>query len=77
MATLISGSIDLTKINKALIKDNRWLNLTIWVNDEADKFGNDTKIQQNVEKGQERIYLGNGKVKKPVDNTPTDNDLPW
>ena len=69
MSKLITASIDVTKIHKDMLiagKKGTYLNLTIWVNDQVDQFGNDVSIEQRTEKGSEKIYLGNGKTyKKP------------
>lgn len=84
MGKLITASIDVTKINKSMLitgKKGTYLNLTIWVNDEPDQFGNDVSFEQRTEKGQPKIYLGNGKTYKPqsqhqssVQNEPPEND---
>ena len=65
MNKLITASIDVTKIDKSRLitgKKGTYLNLTIWVNDKNDQFGNDVSIEQKTEKGQTKIYLGNGKT---------------
>ena len=91
MGKLITASIDVMKINKdLLIKGNKgtYLNLTIWVNDTPDQFGNDVSVEQRVEKGNPKIYLGNGKTFTSFVSQVTDkatepevkvsgNDLPW
>lgn len=91
MSKLITASIDLTKINKAKLfegkKGGKWLNLTIWLNDKEDQYGNDVSIQQSLSKeereaGANKIYLGNGKQYKQhgaVETTQTEEevDLPF
>lgn len=70
MAKLITASLDVTKIVKEKLvkgKKGTYANLTIWVNDEVDQFGNDVSIQQSLSKderesGAPKIYLGNGKT---------------
>ena len=70
MSKLITASIDVTKLDKGkLIKGKKgtYANLTIWINDELDQFGNDVSIQQSLDKeereaGAAKIYLGNGKT---------------
>ncbi len=77
MAKMYYGSIDLTKIDESRIvetdingqpfKNNgRFANIIIWVNDEADQFGNHATIQQSVTKEErdngKKIYLGNLKL---------------
>ena len=94
MAKLITASIDVTKIDSSKIvegKKGKYVNLTIWVNDEADQFGNTVSIQQSLSKdereaGDAKIYLGNGKTYEgngggaPAPSTAassTDSDLPF
>ena len=91
MAKLITASIDVTKLDKEKLvkgKKGTYANLTIWLNDEVDQFGNDVSIQQSLSKeereaGASKIYLGNGKQhngkaepqQASVDNE--ENDLPF
>lgn len=78
MARLISASIDLAKINKALIVDKngaKYYNITISVNDEADDRGNDTAIWTNQSKEErdskaKKSYIGNGKTVWTGDSQP-------
>lgn len=70
MAKLLTASIDVTKLDKSKLvkgKKGTYANLTIWLNDELDQYGNDVSIQQSLSKeereaGAPKIYLGNGKV---------------
>lgn len=72
MAKLLTASIDVTKLDKSKLvkgKKGTYANLTIWLNDELDQYGNDVSIQQSLSKeereaGAPKIYLGNGKVHK-------------
>jgi len=67
MASIIATSIDLTKIPKDKIidgKKGKYLPLTITINDEKDKFGNDgpvTVAQSKEERDakEAKTYLGN------------------
>lgn len=64
MGKLITAKIDVTKIDKTkLFKGTKgtYLDLTIWQNDQPDQFGNDFSIEQRTAKGEDKIYLGNGK----------------
>lgn len=69
-ATLIKLGIDLNKIPKGTIKKGEkgtWLNLDIWVNKEANEWGNNVSchITQTVDESKSRakkVYLGNGNV---------------
>jgi hypothetical protein len=68
---LITAKIDVLKINKELLfkgEKGTYLDLTIWVNDTPDKFGNDISIEQRTKKGEDKIYLGNGKFYVPKDD---------
>lgn len=91
MSKLFTGSIDLSKINKNLLythKDGRkFLNFSLWLNDEPDQYGNIISVQQQTKKGEDKIYLGNAKEYKsqptpqatpePNSNTPEPDDLPF
>jgi hypothetical protein len=76
MSKLLTGSIELTKIDKTKIveKDGRkWLNITVWLNDEKDKYGNCASIQISAKKEEPKIYIGNLKeyeAKPTPDATP-------
>lgn len=69
MSKLIKGSIDLTKIKKEHIfeseKGGKYINVDIWINDDADKYGNHAGIKQTYKIGDgfEGHYIGNGKKK--------------
>jgi hypothetical protein len=83
MAHLISLSIDATKVTKARMKDGKYINITINISDEADKYGNNVSAWENQTKDErdskaKRNYLGNGKVLytsgdvfKPEGNAPS------
>ena len=62
MSSIISASIDVTRIDK-----DKYLNVSITVNDENDKFGNNVTVTLNQSQEERnakapRTYLGNGKV---------------
>jgi hypothetical protein len=76
MSKLINAKIDVLKIDKSLLfkgAKGTYLDLTIWINDKPDQFGNDISIEQRTKKGDNKIYLGNGKfyVKK---DSPENNE---
>ena len=82
MAKIINASIDLKKIDKSKIKQHEngalYYNVTIYVNDEPNKFGQDVSIATSVTKeereaGLKQVYIGNGKVVKSTDPQPTHN----
>ena len=91
MATIISASIDLTKIVKSKIKEHangsKYYNIQIFINDEPDKYGNNVSVQDNQTKEEreakdKKNYLGNGKVlwegnqKKSDSVTETKSETP-
>ena len=100
MSKLLIGSIDLNKIEKAKIVTTdkngqpfqngaKYINVAVWVNDEADQYGNHASIQQSVskeerEQGKKATYIGNLKQNQSqsqegtvqVDLTNSD-DLPF
>ena len=67
MSTLISGSIDLSKVDKSKLKDGKYLQVQISVNDTTDNYGNNVSITVNQTKEEreakeKKTYLGNAKV---------------
>jgi hypothetical protein len=74
MSKLITASINVMKIDKTRLakskKGGTYLNLTIWMNDTPDEYGNDISIQQKTGKDEPRIYLGNGKIYVPPAEVP-------
>ena len=84
MSKLILGKINLSKIDKSKLftgEKGIWMDVTIWLNDTPDKYGNDMSIEQSVDKGDDKIYIGSGKYyvpKEPVPATEDDvKDLPF
>ena len=64
MTKMYFASIDVTKIDKLRLykgKKGTYLNLTIFINDQEDDYGNTLHIQQSTKKDEGRIYLGDGK----------------
>jgi hypothetical protein len=82
MATILSASLNVAKIDsKKLIqgKTGQFLNVTITINDEPDKFGNNASIFESQSKEEREAktpknYLGNGKV---IWTSDKKNDLPF
>lgn len=71
MSKLISASIDLTKIDKARIKEGKngqkYYDVLISCNDTPNQFGQDVSIMQGQTKEEReakatKVYLGNGKT---------------
>jgi len=84
MSKLITASINLNKVDKTKIfvsekTGDKYLNISIWLNDAPDNYGNDCSIQQSTKKGEDKIFLGNGKyftkqeARQPM--LPNDPDL--
>lgn len=90
MSTIVNASIDLTKIEKSKVidgKKGKYINITMFVNDEVDQFGNNASIIMSQTKEEReaktpRVYLGNGKTaglanqQKQQEETVS-NDLPF
>ena len=89
MSKLFLGSIDLSKINKSDIVSTdkngeefrngaKYLNVTIWVNDEPDKYGNHISIKAGPKDS--NYYIGNAKAwqkQGEKQEQEQDNDLPF
>jgi hypothetical protein len=87
MSKMLTGSIDLNKINKTNIVTTdkngkpfengaKYLNVVVWINDEFDKYGNNASIQISQSKeerdaGAKAIYIGNLKEPQSRNNEPT------
>ena len=87
MSKLLTGSIDLNKIDKTKIVSTdkngnpfengaKYLNVVVWINDEADKYGNSASIQISQSKeerdaGVKATYIGNLKEPQSRSNEPT------
>ena len=64
MSKLLTGSINLSKIDKSRLftsekTGDKYLNIAVWINDEKDNYDNDASIQQQVAKGENKIFIGN------------------
>lgn len=78
MSKLITASINLSKIDKTKIiegKKGKYIDLTIWLNDQPDQFGNDVSIEQRTEKGADKNYIGNGKIYKQSEQPVASNPI--
>ena len=73
MGQMITGSIDLNKINKAKAKPHGngalYYPITIFINDEPDQYKNDVSIcesqtKEERENKEKKKYIGNGRVYK-------------
>jgi hypothetical protein len=84
MSKLLFGKINLSKIDKTKLftgDKGIYLDVTIWLNDTPDKFGNDMSIEQATKQGEDKIYIGNAKYYVPKEPTPITeeeiDDLPF
>ena len=50
MATLVSASLDVTKIKKQKLKDGKYLNITVSINDDTNKFGQNVGVYETQSK---------------------------
>lgn len=80
---MLTGSINLNKIDRSKIvstnKDGKpfengakYLNVVVWINDEADQYGNNASIQisqskEEREAGEKATYIGNLKFPQSRD----------
>ena len=67
MAVLLGLSIDITKIDKSKLVNDKYLNLTVSVDDETGVYGHNVSTYHEQTKEEReakatRTYLGNGKV---------------
>ena len=69
MGKFMLGSLNLSKIPKDKIKEdrngNKWLDITIWFNEEPDQYGNNCSIQASAKKDEPKVYIGNAKFYVP------------
>jgi len=83
MNKLFYAKIDVSKIDKSKLfagKNGTYLDVTIWINEVSDQFGNDMSIEQSTKKGENKIYLGNGKHFEKREDMPeaeTKKKLPF
>lgn len=67
MSALISLSIDVTKITKSKLKDGKYLEVTISVDDQTNQWGKNASIYESQTKEEReskasKAYIGGGKV---------------
>ncbi len=77
MSKLLFGKINLSKIDKMkLFKGEKgiYMDITIWINDKPDNYGNDISIEQSTKQGEEKNYIGNGKYYVPKELEPVNDD---
>lgn len=67
---IVNASLDLSKIEKSKIikgKKGSYINVTMFVNDEVDQYGNNASVivsqtKEEREAKTPRVYLGNGRT---------------
>ena len=74
MATLITQSIDVTKITKSKLREGKYLDITTNVEDATNKFGQNVSTYESQTKEEreaktKRTYIANGKVVWTEDGT--------
>ena len=70
MSTIVNASLDLSKIEKSKIikgKKGSYINVTMFINDEVDQYGNNASVIMSQTKEEReaktpRVYLGNGRT---------------
>jgi len=67
MATMITFSIDCSKISKTKLEKGKYLKLTASLNDEPSQYNTNVSVweeqsKEHREAGHKKIYLGNGRV---------------
>lgn len=67
MAAIVNFSIDLSKVNKEKLKDGKYLNGTMKINDDVNDYGQNAQMfhmqtQEERKSETKREYFGNGKV---------------
>lgn len=79
MSKLLIGSIDLNKIDKSKIVTTdkngnpfsngaKYINVAVWLNEEADQYGNHASIQMGDKDN--KIYIGNLKEYQKENQSP-------
>jgi hypothetical protein len=73
MNKLFLGKINLSKIDKSKLFDGqtgKWMDITVWFNEEPDQYGNNLSIEQSTKKDESKIYIGNAKFYSPKRDEP-------
>lgn len=81
MNRLYLGKMNLSKIVKDKIfegQTGKWIDISIWLNDEPDQYGNVISIEQSTKKDEKKIYIANAKpfvAKQPKDQEKAPNEM--
>jgi hypothetical protein len=76
MNKLFLGKINLSKIDKTKLFEGttgKWMDLTVWFNEQPDQYGNNLSIEQSTKKGESKIYIGNAKFYIPKEDKSKSN----
>jgi hypothetical protein len=68
MNKLFLGKINFSKIDKSKLfegKTGKWMDITVWFNEDPDEYGNNLSIEQSTKKGESKLYIGNAKFYIP------------
>lgn len=77
MSRLFTGSIDVTKIIKDKLytgKKGTYLNISVWLNDEPNEFGNIASIQQSTKRDEPKLFIGDLKEYKKAGGQDSGQD---
>ena len=77
MNKLFLGKINLSKIDKSKLfdgKTGKWMDITVWFNEEPDEYGNNLSIEQSTKKGEQKLYIGNAKFYIPKEKEETKDE---
>ena len=76
---LLTGKIDVSKIDKSKIfegKKGKYIDVSIWINEEKDQFGNCASVQQYMGKDAPKNYIGNLKDFEQNQSVPNSTPVP-
>jgi hypothetical protein len=78
MTKIYTGNINVSLIDKEKLyegKKGQYASVIIFVNEEPDQYGNHVAVQQQTEKDEPKIYLGNlKKLEKKSEQENVDTD---
>jgi hypothetical protein len=86
MSTLYTGSICVSDIDKSKLQQSKngklYLQIDIWINDQADNYGNTASIsirqsKEEREAKTKKTYIGNLKPVEKSNSAAPINDLPF
>mgnify|MGYP000602971830 CR=1 FL=1 len=77
---LYLGKVEVSKIDKnRLFKSEKtgrvYMDVSIWINDEPDNYGNHLSIQQSTKKDEDKIFIGNAKAYEVPQSATTEAEV--